>query len=60
MALGPADERTYAMRASLRCARQRLLAKVLYWELEQRLRPNPARRLLLGQLAEYMERPAVR
>lgn len=60
MALGPQDERTYAMRASLLVRADNAPAlEVLYWELEQRAdAPNPAWRLLLGQLAEYMERPA--
>src|SRR5690606_5297618 len=60
MALGPQDERTYAMRASLLVRAEDTPAlEVLYWELEQRAdAPNPAWRLLLGQLAEHMERPA--
>ena len=60
MAMGPQDERTYAMRASLLVRAEDAPAlEVLYWELEQRAdAPNPAWRLLLGQLAEYMERPA--
>ncbi len=60
MALGPQDERSYAMRASLLVRAEDTPAlEVLYWELEQRAdAPNPAWRLLLGQLAEYMERPA--
>src|SRR5690606_38669601 len=60
MAMGPQDERTYAMRASLLVRAEDAPAlEVLYWELEQRAdTPNPAWRLLLGQLAEYMERPA--
>ena len=59
MAMGPQDERTYAMRASLLVRAEDAPAlEVLYWELEQRAdTPNPAWRLLLGQLAEYMERP---
>ncbi|NLC59806.1 MAG: hypothetical protein GX761_00815 [Gammaproteobacteria bacterium] len=60
MAMGPQDERSYAMRASLLVRAEDTPAlEVLYWELEQRAdAPNPAWRLLLGQLAEYMERPA--
>lgn len=59
MALGPQDERTYALRASLLVRADNAPAlEVLYWELEQQAdAPNPAWRLLLGQLAEYMERP---
>ena len=60
MAMGPQDERSYAMRASLLVRAGDIPAlEVLYWELEQRAdAPNPAWRLLLGQLAEHMERPA--
>lgn len=60
MALGPQDERSYALRASLlvRAEDMRQL-EALYRELKQRGdAPHPGWRLLLGQLAEYMDRPA--
>ncbi|KAF1691051.1 hypothetical protein CSC64_10665 [Pseudoxanthomonas koreensis] len=61
MALGPQDTRTYSMRASLlaRGDDHGILAG-LYDELvaADRGRPDPARRMLLGRIAEFLERPA--
>src|SRR5699024_3966787 len=60
MALGPQDERSYALRASLLVRaedEQALLA--LYREIEEQAEaPHPGWRLLLGQLAEHLDRPA--
>lgn len=60
MALGAQDTATYSARASL-LARSgdtdTLVA--LYTELaEDATRPDPSRRLLLGRMAEFLERPA--
>ncbi len=57
-ARGPQDERTYALRASyLVRAEDKPTLTRLYQELQSgAARPDPARRLLLGQLAEYLER----
>ena len=59
MAMGPQDERSYAMRASLLVrAEDEAALLALYREIEERAEaPHPGWRLLLGQLAEYMERP---
>jgi len=58
LAVGPQDVQTYGMRASL-LAKQKddpgLLA--LYTELSgQATKPDPAQRLLLGKIAEYLKR----
>lgn len=60
MAMGPQDERSYALRASLLVrAEDNEGLEALYGELSGRAdAPHPGWRLLLGQLAEYMERPA--
>ncbi|QDH70712.1 tetratricopeptide repeat protein [Marilutibacter alkalisoli] len=58
LAQGPQDEQTYAIRASLlaRAEDKQALAG-LYDELsEGAARPDPRRRLLLGQIAEFLER----
>jgi predicted Zn-dependent protease len=60
LAVGPQDVQTWGMRASL-LAKQKddvaLLA--LYTELsKQAAKPDPAQRLLLGKIAEYLKRPA--
>ncbi len=60
LAVGPQDVQTWGMRASL-LAKQKddpaLLA--LYTELsKQATRPDPAQRLLLGKIAEYLKRHA--
>jgi tetratricopeptide (TPR) repeat protein len=60
VALGPQDASTYGVRASLLARaddRERLGA--LYQELgEDAARPDPARRLLLGRMAEFLGRTA--
>lgn len=60
MAMGPQDERSYALRASLLVrAEDTAGAEALYQELAARAdAPHPGFRLLLGQLSEYLERPA--
>lgn len=60
LAVGPQDVQTWGMRASL-LAKQKddaaLLA--LYKELSAKAaKPDPAQRLLLGKIAEYLKRPA--
>jgi tetratricopeptide (TPR) repeat protein len=60
LAVGPQDVQTWGMRASL-LAKQKddaaLLA--LYTDLSrQAAKPDPAQRLLLGKIAEYLKRPA--
>lgn len=58
MALGPQDERSYGLRASLlvKAGDEPALEQV-YTELRGEAgAPDPGRRLLLGQLAEYLER----
>ncbi|HEY4581671.1 MAG TPA: hypothetical protein VIG88_02225, partial [Lysobacter sp.] len=58
LARGPQDDQTYALRASL-YAREEDKARLqqLYDELARDAqRPQPDRRLLLGQLAEYLKR----
>ena len=61
MAIGPQDIQTYSVRASLlaRGDDQQTLA-ALYDELAatDRGRPDPARRMLLGRIAEFLKRPA--
>ncbi|WP_363796281.1 tetratricopeptide repeat protein [Lysobacter firmicutimachus] len=55
---GPQDEQTYALRASyLARAEDKPTLTRLYDELRaSAAKPDPARRLLLGQLAEFLER----
>ena len=58
LARGPQDERSYALRASLlaRAENNAGLAR-LYDELRaESSRPDPGRRLLLGQVAEFLKR----
>ncbi|MFD0739893.1 tetratricopeptide repeat protein [Lysobacter koreensis] len=58
LARGPQDEQSYALRASLlaRAKDNAALAK-LYEELGRTAaKPDPQRRLLLGQVAEFLER----
>jgi tetratricopeptide (TPR) repeat protein len=60
LAVGPQDVQTWGMRASL-LAKEKddaaLLA--LYTDLSrQATKPDPAQRLLLGKIAEYLKRPA--
>ncbi|WP_057945554.1 tetratricopeptide repeat protein [Lysobacter gummosus] len=58
LARGPQDEQTYALRASyLARAEDKPTLTKLYDELRaDAAKPDPARRLLLGQLAEFLER----
>nr|WP_240635215.1 tetratricopeptide repeat protein [Lysobacter enzymogenes] len=58
LARGPQDDQTYALRASyLARADDKPTLTALYDELSaSATKPDPARRLLLGQLAEYLER----
>lgn len=58
LARGPQDEQTYALRASyLARAEDKPTLTALYDELRaDAAKPDPARRLLLGQLAEFLER----
>lgn len=59
LARGPQDEQTWRLRASLlaRAEDKDALAK-LYAELERdSAKPDPSRRLLLGQTAEFLDRP---
>jgi len=58
LARGPQDDQTYALRASyLARADDKPTLTALYDELSaSAAKPDPARRLLLGQLAEYLER----
>lgn len=58
LAQGPQDDRSYGMRASLlaKAENNEALTK-LYDELrKQAAQPNPSRRLLLGQIAEFLKR----
>lgn len=57
MAMGPQDGRTYVLRASLLArAENKTALAALYEEVKAvALTPNPAQRLLLGQMAEYLE-----
>lgn len=60
LAVGPQDVQTYGMRASL-LAKQKDEAALLalYTELsKQAAKPDPAQRLLLGKIAEFLKRPA--
>lgn len=59
MAAGPQDTGTYGVRASLLArAGDDAALGALYAELEKEAaRPDPARRLLLGRIAEFLERP---
>ncbi len=60
MAQGPQDTTTYGVRASLLArAGDTAALQALYAELERdAVRPDPARRLLLGRMAEFLEQPA--
>jgi len=55
--MGPQDGRTYVLRASLLArAENKTALAALYDEVKAvALTPNPAQRLLLGQMAEYLE-----
>ena len=57
LAMGPQDGRTYVLRASLLArAENKTALAALYDEVKAvALTPNPAQRLLLGQMAEYLE-----
>ncbi|MEG2803892.1 tetratricopeptide repeat protein [Stenotrophomonas sp.] len=60
LAVGPQDVQTWGMRASL-LAKQKDDAALLqlYKELSAKAaKPDPAQRLLLGKIAEYLKRPA--
>lgn len=58
LARGPQDDRSYGMRASLLAKSESKDALTgLYDELrKQAAQPNPSRRLLLGQIAEFLKR----
>ncbi|MCM2335602.1 MAG: tetratricopeptide repeat protein, partial [Pseudomonas sp.] len=58
LARGPQDDQTYALRASLLArAEDKTRLTALYDELARGAsRPDPQRRLLLGQLAEFLDR----
>lgn len=59
LASGPQDDRSYRLRASLLArAGDRAALTALYEELQEgpASRPDPDRRLLLGQVAEFLER----
>ena len=58
LARGPQDDQTYALRASLLARAEDKTALVdLYDELRRTAsKPDPQRRLLLGQMAEFLER----
>src|SRR5690606_2646760 len=60
MAQGPQDTATYGVRASLLArAGENDALGALYAELEEdAIRPDPGRRLLLGRIAEFLQRPA--
>jgi tetratricopeptide (TPR) repeat protein len=60
LARGPQDDRSYRLRASLLArADDREALTALYQSLERdSARPDPRRRLLLGQVAEFLERNA--
>lgn len=57
LARGPQDDRSYRLRASLLArAEDREALQALYEELQgDSSRPDPGRRLLLGQVAEFLE-----
>lgn len=59
LARGPQDDQTYALRASLLAKAENNEALTqLYDELrKQDPQPEPERRLLLGQMAEFLKRP---
>ena len=59
LARGPQDDRSYRLRASLLArAGDRDALSALYDALQRdSARPDPARRLLLGQVAEFLDRP---
>lgn len=58
LAHGPQDDRSYGLRASLLAKSENHAALTrLYDELRtQAVQPNPSRRLLLGQIAEFLKR----
>lgn len=58
LAQGPQDDQTYALRASLLArAEDKTALAALYEELRRdAAKPDPQRRLLLGQMAEFLER----
>jgi tetratricopeptide (TPR) repeat protein len=58
LARGPQDEHTYALRASLLArSEDKTALAALYDELKRDAgKPDPQRRLLLGQIAEFLER----
>ncbi|WP_119717451.1 tetratricopeptide repeat protein [Cognatilysobacter tabacisoli] len=58
LARGPQDDQTYALRASLLArAEDKTRLTALYDELARGAsRPDPQRRLLLGQIAEFLDR----
>ncbi|MFC5579404.1 tetratricopeptide repeat protein [Lysobacter niabensis] len=58
LAQGPQDDQTYALRASLLArAEDKAALTTLYEELRRdAAKPDPQRRLLLGQMAEFLER----
>lgn len=58
LAQGPQDDRSYGMRAALLAKSEDKAALTkLYDELrKQGAQPNPSRRLLLGQIAEFLKR----
>jgi tetratricopeptide (TPR) repeat protein len=58
LARGPQDEHTYALRASLLArSEDKTALAALYGELRRdAAKPDPQRRLLLGQIAEFLER----
>ena len=58
LAKGPQDDQTYALRASLLArAEDKTALAALYDELKRdAAKPDPSRRLLLGRIAEFLER----
>ena len=58
LARGPQDEHTYALRASLLArSEDKTALAALYDELKREAsKPDPRRRLLLGQIAEFLDR----
>jgi tetratricopeptide (TPR) repeat protein len=58
LARGPQDDQTFALRASLLArAEDKATLGALYEELRRdAAKPDPGRRLLLGQIAEFLER----
>ena len=59
LAQGPQDTRSYGLRASLLAkAEDSMALTALYDELRKSAsQPNPERRLLLGQIAQFLKRP---